>query len=625
MLTILLSTLLLGQTVRITDFGAVADNQTDCSPAFYKAYEALKSQLNPAEGFGGTIVIPAASKFYLTKTPIVIEHSFIKVQGEGRDVSKVWNVGEGPVFIFGLRQSEEVRAGTIGISEEHRPLRRLDASLGGRAVRLRGNTTIGYTGTPADLGPQLPGGSGTTRFDGTEVMVVEMAISRHDDPSWSGGTNEGIISLGGYGVQPTFTVNVGGGRRQLDFIFTDNLGRSGSLAAFFDEPVPDPLRLTLQIDLRNKTGSVWANKVQVRAVRSGTAWNPPESTFKPNEYSAFIVGANSNSTDGRVPAGGKTPDITFHGLSASTYKKYIDGTVGSLQQSVSGTPVNDAFMYSIGDGGKCLFALWDQDTQPRLSRLVKTFTGSNGFRIFYGYQLHNNQGSLVGWPQGNSVDNVELRVVRDASPVLQTVGVLNFTLKNARIRGGSQGFSTVHSTASYPTRIEATEFACSDANIFAAWSVVRARDLQFQTLPRYGVLSWASDIRVSDVFCAFGTSTSTTFASAYAGLYGGHHSYKGIDIDFEGETLKSAGFYIEQFPNLHTSLNVEDVYFGSSVNGKPAVLAKTVNKSWPFGIFLNRLDTLNGKPSRVYQANDYSIGTVVQDGYLKLNLGGGVP
>lgn len=625
MLTIFLSALLLGQTVRITDFGAVADGQTDCTPAFYKAYATLKSQLNPAEAIGGKIVIPAASKFYLTKTPIVIEDSFVSIEGEGRDVSKVFNVGEGPVFIFGLRQPEAVRQGTIGISEEHRPPRRLDGSLGGTAVRLCGNTTVGYTASPLDLGPTIQGGSGPSRYEATEIMVVEMAISRHEDLSWSGGTNEGILTLGGYGVKPTITINVGGGQRQLDFLFTDNRGRSGSISAYFDAPVPDPLRVTAQIDLRNKTGSVWVNKVQVRSVKSGDAWNSPESSFKPNEYSAFILGANSLSTDGRIPAGGKTPDITYHGLSISTYKKYVDGAVGEPQRAVSNATVNDSFLYGIGDGGKCLAALWNQDTEPRFSRLVKTFTGSNGFRVFYGYQLHSNQGSLLGWPQGNSVDNVEMRVVRDTAPVVQTVGVLNFTLKNARLKGGSQGFSTVHSSASYPITIQDCEFTSTDSNIFTAWAILRARDLQFQTLPRHGILSWASDTRVSNVFCAFGTSHSTTFASAYAGLYGGHHSYEGIDIDFEGNIFKGSGFYIEQFPNLYTSLNVSDVYFGSGVTGKPIVLAKTSNKSWPFGIFLNRLDTFGGKPSRVYEANDYSIGTVVQDGYLKLNLGGGVP
>jgi hypothetical protein len=105
--------------ISVTDHGAVADGNTDCSPAFEAAYAALIAKLNSKgnntyEGLRGYIRWPAATLPYAISRPMKIEDPFIYVVGDGPGSRIQTNNGNSAV-IFGLRTTEPYAGGTLAL------------------------------------------------------------------------------------------------------------------------------------------------------------------------------------------------------------------------------------------------------------------------------------------------------------------------------------------------------------------------------------------------------------------------------------------------------------------------------------------------------------------------------
>lgn len=592
MLLVVLTQLPSGMQVNITDYGAIADNATDCSPAFNIAIQALRDlnngPLNPDSEY--RIRVPGAPRQYLTKTPVSISDPGIRIVGDGRD-SKIQNNGSGPVFIFGVRDIEYLNGSLLMLADVNYPPRSavMDGSLTGNGRRTNGDSICGFSGCPFDLGP------GNGRYEGVSTFTVDLAFVNNG--GFPGGKVEGILWLG-----DTLRVQVGGGKGQIDLIIKDSVGKIGNATVYIPAAELGGLqRLSWQIE--GKKITAWVNKRQAAVTMSGDAWGSGGSgKLGRNRYSMLILGGDSTVTDGRFATQStvKTPDLTFYGLNFSAYKKYkVKAVNDSIESNEGGLIVNDSYMFGVGDNYKCLATLWGQDIVG--DRKIGMFSGTEGFRLSYGHQIQTRQSTTLGGMQGNGLENIDLSVVVPCTPVVQTFGVLHFTARNVGFRGGSQGFSTIPASASYIIQLNDCTFDNRDSNIYGSWSDIRVNSARFSNMPTTAINTWGSSVRVNGAFCSFPTPNARNFAVVYGDLYGGYHSYKNVQIDFEAERFKDCGIYISQFPNLTTTLQVRDVYTGTSVGGIPFVKADSSGNAAPFKVTVRDIDTIAGKPSMLMQ------------------------
>lgn len=575
-------------SVKITDFGAIADEKTDCTPAFYKAYANLKNQLlnnNNDRQLEGIILVPAGKLSYLINTPIMIQDPYIKVKGEGYG-SRLLNVGFGPTFIFGLRTVEQTTSRQASLDPRYNPSRVGKLSIGGNGRRLCGDSSLSFHGSPFDLGPQNADGS-FTRWLNNSILTIDLAIE-NNETSWR---QHGIICLGGISSPVVFSLGRGGNQNQYDFAFTDSLGLIGR-GTFLG--VQGLNKISLQLNLDQDTLRVWVNGSRVQSVLNYSNTTQNVGLCK-NSFDPFLVGVDVNTSDGRVPVGAsgrRMPDFTIWGLSICDREKY---TQDDIQHRIDNGIVDDSYRYGLDTLG--VAQLYGNDIPN--SRLVTAFSGKSRSRIFYGYNIQVDQFTLLGGIPGNTLEDIQLVTLVPVAPVVHTIGSIDFTARRVNFRGGSQGLSALPSLASYYTRLESCDFSAVDYSIVGSWSVIRATDTRFRQVGKGAVLTQASDIRFNGGFVAFTSPWTDTIASMFGGSYGGKYRFADLDIDMEGPTCNLAPFYVEQSPNLNTLLSLERIYLGSAANGRPVVISKKAigGGAWPYKIDLQDIDSINGTPS----------------------------
>lgn len=567
--------------VNITDYGAKGDEKTNSSPAFYKAYAALKNKMLAKDrDLEGTIFVPSAQLSYIINDPIIIQDNNIKIKGEGKG-SRLLNTGFGPSFILGIRSTEKTSTRLAALDPRYTPPKKL--AIGGNARRLCGDSSLAFHGGSFDLGPMNPDGS-FSRWEGVKLLTVDLAIEDHE-AEWR---QHGIFTLGGYNSTLVFSLNKGGVPNQYDFRFTDKSGNLGSFS-FIGEPKFN--RVSFQLNLETKSLDVWVNRLKqpIKLNYSGSGG------LKKNDFDPFLVGCDQNVSDGRVPLANlvKMPDITIHALTLGTNYKYADNPVLS---KMDGTPADDP--YEFGLDNQCVAQLYGADATPS-NRLVSAFSGKNRYRIFYGYALQTDQLSLLGGQSGNSFENIQIVHLNPVSPIIHTLGVLDLDIRGVSFKGGSQNLSAIPATASYYTRINSSDFNSTDYSIVGSWSIIRANDVRFRHVGRGAILTQASDIRFNDSFVAFTSPYTDTIASMFGGLYGGKYSFTDLDIDMEGAVCNIAPFYVEQSPTISTLLDLKRIYLGTSARGIPIVVSKKAigGDAWPYKINLIDVDTIAGQPS----------------------------
>lgn len=593
MLTTILATVFIvfsDLQVNIIDYGAKADEITDCTPAFNKAYAALKVQLlaneNSDRRLEGTIRVPSAPKSYLIGSPIIIQDNYIKIKGDGYG-SRLYNTGFGPTFIFGIRTQEKTATRQVVLDPRYTPPRAGKLTIGGNGRRLCGDSSIVFHGSPFDLGP-IGADKGYTRWKGVKVLVIDLAIE-NNETEWR---QHGILSLGGYNSPTIFSLGRGGVRNQYDFKFTDEAGivSQGSFIG-----VEGLNKISLQLDLETKSFKSWVNgrETPFNINYNGT------SGLGYNSFDPFLIGCDPNTADGRVPVGSsrrKMPDFTLWGLSISDKLKYSNDPI---QTQLNGSIISDSYQYGLN--ADCIGMLYGDD-KVASSRLVSGFSGKK-YRIIYGYALQTDQLSLLGGQKGNTLEDLQLATLVPVTPVVHTLGVLDFTCNRVLFKGGTQNLSAIPSTASYYTRLNSCDFDAVDYSIVGSWSIIRAKDTRFRQVGRGALLTQASDVRFDGGFVAFTSPYTDTIASMFGGLYGGKYRFSDFDIDMEGPVCNIAPFYVEQSPNLNTLFDLTRLYLGTGAKDRPIVVSKKAigGNAWPYKINLEDIDTIAGTPSTSIQ------------------------
>lgn len=546
--------------LNVQDFGAKGDEVTDCTVAFQRAYIAARNLTDIDRKIQATVYIPSAKKAYLIQRPIVVEDSFVRFQGDGMG-SRVLNTGFGPAFLIGLRTAERTSTRVAALDPRYYPSRTI-VGLSGQGVRLNKDSSIGFYGTPFDLGPRKQDG-GFTRWQGNKQLTVEL-IFESKEQTWR---QHGILSLGGLNTPPTIYLGKGGVENQFDFAYTDLEGRT---VRFDFKGIPGINRFVIQLNLEGGTGTIFHNDEKKEIVI------PQSAGLAGNDRSTFLIGADGNTSDGRISLAspGRTmPDFVLYGLKISDRIRYPSHSIPSYADIG-------------GFDGSCVAQLYGSTT----GRLVSAFSGTNQYRIFYGYHVQVDQMSLLGGQQGNTLEDFQVVNANSTSATIQTFGLLDFKMRGMWISGGSQGLSTFPATATYFINLEDCDIQAPDYSIVTSWAIVRARDIRFRNVGRGAISAEASDFRLNQSVVTFTSPYTDTIYSGLGGLYGGRHRITDLLIDMEGPSCRLAPFYIEQSPGIRSSLYLEDIYLGTAAVGKPLVIKKTIPGPDPLVIGIEDVD-----------------------------------
>lgn len=597
--------------INVRDYGAIPDGRTDNRLAFSKAIRKAADFAVSHPNARATVRVPGGPSPYLVSRPIELDSPNVWIVGDGPQ-SCIINDQCGPAIVVGVRQWEAGRAGNdpvaVQLPEESRPSRVgvLDGSIDGKGVRLLGQSTVVFHGGPFDLGPP-DGKQGFSNWS-TPTLVIDLAIQRNADSGrWPEGKVEGVAMLGGYGGKPTFRIQKGGGRETIELLISDSGGNDGTVSvAVGSNPIK---RVSIQVDLAARKAYAWVDRIRVAATATGPAFQAAGTgRLMPNAKDAMLLGVTPQTADGRPPVASpnaEIPDWTYWGFSVSAYAKYRPDPIGSVQTSTSGKVVNDAFAYGLGDGGKCVATLYGKETGILNSRYVDAFSGTNGFRVFYGYQIQRSQYLVWGGQAGNGIKGLQLVAPSKLmAPTVQLFALLSFTAEDCLIRGGTQAVGLVPCLATYPIRIRNCRLEGMDTCISTAWSMLDAIDCDFDRIGRTAINAWASDLNLIRAKLWFISPNTEHIVASRGGYYGGHTVIRDMVADFEEYPVLVSPFLVSQEQNLMTTFVVQDAYLAMASKGKPLVkasFAKGLNR--PFSIDLSRIDTAGHDPSKILESN----------------------
>lgn len=603
--------------VNVLDHGAKPDGRTDNRVAFALAIGEASNLAKSHPNARAIVRVPGGRAPYLVSRPIELDSPNVWIVGDGPQTCII-NDQCGPAIVVGVRESEPGPSGaepsTVRLPAESRPSRVgvLDGSIDGKGVRLLGESTVVFHGGPFDLGPVAKQG-----FSNWSVptLVVDLAIERNADSGrWPEGKVEGVSMLGGYGSKPTFRIQKGGGRETIELLISDSGGNDGTVSvAVGSKPIK---RISIQVELATKKAYAWVDRVRVAATASGPAFQAlGTGRLMPNVKDAFILGVTPQTADGRPPVASRNaeiPDWTYWGFSVSAYPKYRPDPIGSVQTSATGKVVNDAFAYGLGDGGKCVAALYGKESAVTNSRYVDAFSGTNGFRVFYGYQIQRSQYLISGGQAGNGIKGLQLVAPSKLmAPTVQLFSLLSFTAEDCLIRGGTQAVGLVPCLATYPIRIRNCRLEGMDSCISTSWSLLDVIDCDFDRVGRTAVNAWASDLNMVRSKMWFISPHTEHIVASRGGYYGGHTTIRDLVADFEEYPVLVSPFLVSQEQNLMTTFVVQDAYLAMGSKGKPLVKATYAKGlSRPFSVELSRIDTAGHDPSTVLESNQPITATI---------------
>lgn len=571
--------------VTITNYGARADNSTDCYPAFLLAYQAALGIADPDRYIAAEIYWPGAELPYLVSKPLNIEHPYIRMVGDG-DSSRIENQAGGPVVLLGITTTELVNGGAteLELDATFRPdlYGLLDASGAQSAgtrwgFRTKNEATILLAHCPLTHGKPDQWNQSLDGWSGIQKFLIEFAVSAGDGTYFAGGGTGGFWMFGGYGSnQGILCLDRGGGQNQYDIRLTDEFGNEGSVSI---QPLSATglQRLAWQFDLTGATPSVIAfvDGVQVAVNTSGAFWSVagPKSLLV-NNYNPWIFGANSNTADNRPPLGayGASTGIDYicAGFQIYLENPYANDGVGQPQRRLDAGTINDNYRY--GQGGKTdnliLAQLYrtDSPVSDPTNRRVTFYNGNSG-GLFHGYMLQigqydNTQGN--GGISGNALTGLQL-VGRGNKfqPVVEVGPVLDLDIIDCRITNGTFAIACLPTQASYPITIDRCRLSGGLGCVYMAWADVRIESTRFLNSGRCAVRSWASNTRIIDTFVLAVNEQIEYGVRIHAGLYGGYTVIEQMAFDAEGNTASEAAFGFDHFDAQPCSVSIDTVYLGS--------------------------------------------------------------
>jgi len=520
--------------VSIADYGAAADDQVDCLPAFVQAIGDLESRLD-GDDCGGVVRVRAARKAYRVSGPIRLRRSGIRIEGDGPRASRIHGAPGRPAVIVGNHDALGKAA-----TRYNGPNVYDSPSLKNKAGLVLGDSHACLPWQPLGHGPY------TNRFVGTETLsqlTVELFVGPAPGASWTAGlcllgsaddSQRGrpwSVWTGGSDVNsPRFD------QVELCYRTADQSpGQFHRLAA----PVsgPGPWRIAWQLDLALGVASVWVD----RKLASFGPLGFSGQTLAPHDgCTQFLLGRTGPAASLWQPS---TPSL-LHGLRVRYDQPYKHGaaTEGATDQQR---------YFSAEWGAKLLGYLPLNANENDLIEVQGDGRSDCGHWI----AGPKTERDAFPFPLGNRLSGLGIQCDHGAGVLVSNVEDLG--LDDCRIWGASVAVGSIACQASYPVRISRCTLDAAEASLGLYSCDLAGSDL---TINAGQVRLWACNSQMERTFLAFPELRGPI--RLVGGTYGGMHRWADTTLDNEGADLApgAAAMSCDQVLGSPTTLSVDGFY-----------------------------------------------------------------
>lgn len=337
------------------EFGLSTKN-ADNAPALQAAHDAAAAAVAAWQAHDGsrtplaTVFIPGAKDPYVVKSPVFVDGTFIRFQGEGSGASHGSRIAMAtgsafPNFVVGLSRT----AGGVVPNAIYRPdlwnggSPKLDATAVSGAGRRWGLRTNGDLFVFSHGSSLSHGGISPTYGDQPSYWIEEscLTIDFAIEGFAAGKVPSGPLFGVGYNLFPSpYFVN-SGGNGSFGITISYQTAKFGpattSTYTFSAGSAVGVQRISIQVDLVNRVVLAWVNGTQVAV----TGPPPPVGAmFLEVEDSTWVMNAVVNS--------GANVDFALYGLCVSRCPRYANNGVGTAQ-------VVHPSIFNFGGGNATLF------------------------------------------------------------------------------------------------------------------------------------------------------------------------------------------------------------------------------------------------------------------------------
>jgi len=527
--------------VSVLDYGAAADEQVDCLPAFVQAIGDLESRLD-GDDCGGVVLVPAARRAYRVSGPFRVRRSGIEIRGDGPRASRLKGAPGRPMLVVGNHDAlGKAAARYNGPSVYDSP------DLKRKAGLLLVDAHACFPWQPLGLGPYANG------FVGTET-VSQLAIEAFVGPAPGAQWTAGLCLFGSADdSQRGRPWSVWTGSKdpnsakfeQVELCYR-TAGQRPDDFRRLAAPVagPGPWRITWMLDLAVGVASVWVDR---KLVSFGPLPGGPGLTLAPHDGSStFLVGRTGPAASLWQPC---TP-MLLHGLRVRCDQPYRHGAPTEA----------DAQGRAAGDQQRYFSAEWG----AKLLGYLPLNAGENDLIEVQG-DSRNDCGHWIAGPKfGDDPFKVPLGVrVRglgllcDHGAGALVSNALDLAFEDCRVRGASIAAGSIPCMASYPVAFRGCDLSGTDAAL-AFWSAdVVATDLNVNA---GRVQLAACNSHFERTMFAFPDLRGPVRLKG--GIYGGMHRWVDATLDNENDDLApgAAAILCEQVLGSPTTLAVDGLY-----------------------------------------------------------------
>lgn len=610
------------------------------------AVEALVAAFAPTATNCLTIQFPSGD--YTFSRPAVVNSSYVSFVGTGRAAhggftTRFLSAQGFPPLVFGLPRSQ---AGSF-IDNTHW----VDVSTLGLSVtpgtrtgyRTKGDTTVGFVGTPFDLGPSLQFlNSGSFRpgnWAQIQQLTVDLCVYANAG-SWSAEVLCGMTDASGLPLPWMLwweSLN-GYSGVQLVFYFKTNDGLYRRLVIPANPATP-LLRLSLEVDLAAGVAYAWVNRTKVALDTSlaNTGFSGGGLHFAQNWTQPFRLQGAGDRIGGSSAYG--YADVTYCGLRLLKGMAYDPSL--NTQTYLGGAAVVDAEYYALTQNAQYYaFALLPLTRPWTAGEVLIPWQGlavpsGGGFGIESGYGYFAKNAIAPGDTLGlGDVEDITFYLGSPNYGQCVAFGfVYDLRFRRCIFHGGAQGAGSIPLGANYSLSFE--ECTCefnSDAGFFLYYTIYTALNTRVQY---YGQCV----LKLVKTLGAWQTLFATDSPSCTYAIYtrGSIEKFAKFLFDFEGDVLTPSLGYLFVASGSDTNrcgVTLENFQPGSVPGSNTVPVIRMSGLGFSGGLFagiggsqmmLRLVDSVNDfepGPVKALVAVDGPLCTVETQGALSDNYGG---
>lgn len=386
------------------------------------------------------IVIPPGDYYF--NAPVFFDGGNVGLQGAGKGVTRLVNVGGHDLIVVGVSRNPNVPGVKADLTPDH-----FVPGIAGR---------VGFR-TLADHHLAQQGGTLDDYGSGLKQLTIESCVDlthlRDAGGSYARGSSASLFGLSDRGVQSPWEMALGNDSYILKM--RSSTGKYGQFVFGRIAQTTGVVRLTVQVDLASSKVDAWIDDARVFTGKAPADF----AEFAANEHCPFGIGSNSMMANNVADYFGGASDITFLGLKIT--KGLIYKSDDKLTR-LDGKAFDDSRYFTIEPKTLGFLSLNEKPGDVAKNRVMSA-TGQ-GFAGSTVYALHNAaHGSPWSSTSPGPFRDITLASWGKTGRGITTGFTQGLDVRNCEVFGGRGGIGSLNFGVNYPVTIMDTSLGGRDA------------------------------------------------------------------------------------------------------------------------------------------------------------------